>query len=335
MGVLVGIKSAVQGTSSFAPQVIPAIVPSNEYAFTPLTFADYVTALQVTRTCVENSTGGGGFEISGMPQQGYNWQVPFVKCDYVQCTTNGQSALPFCEFGRIGVAPINSSDAGGMERAVDFQSYIYDMYPQVQSSEMPFDFEFVQVFGSQATMDQYVTNDSYGTSQNPKLIMGIVFTGNDPGNYVYSLRQNSTNFNNPAEQGRPVSKTTPNTATLFAPYAKSDYDVCAPQGGTADQGPLQNSCTGQYVYNGILTFQRLVGDYILNRTGAASQGFYVSEGGSTYVQFPTRTYTQNGFYATIQGLCWVWSRVFCGVCCVLNSFLTLYVVVSKCMDRSW
>jgi hypothetical protein len=54
-------------------------------------------------------------------------------------------------------------------------------------------------------------------------------------------------------------------------------------------------------YNGVLTFTRLIGDYILDRSGAKSRGYYVSEGGVQYVQFPTKPYTENGFYATIQG----------------------------------
>jgi hypothetical protein len=50
-----------------------------------------------------------------------------------------------------------------------------------------------------------------------------------------------------------------------------------------------------------LTFTRLVDDYILDRTGAAARGYAVSQSGVQFVQFPTPTYTKNGFYATIKG----------------------------------
>jgi hypothetical protein len=77
--------------------------------------------------------------------------------------------------------------------------------------------------------------------------------------------------------------------------------VCIPEGGTAKQGPLEESCTGQYLYNGVLTFQQLIGDFILEDTGARndSAGYFVSEAGVQFVQFPTFPYEESGFYGNL------------------------------------
>lgn len=64
------------------------------------------------------------------------------------------------------------------------------------------------------------------------------------------------------------------------------------------QGPLSGSCTGAYVYNGVLTFQRLVGDFILSATGA-SASYPVAEAGVRFVQFPTPEFEDAGFFADI------------------------------------
>ena len=64
-------------------------------------------------------------------------------------------------------------------------------------------------------------------------------------------------------------------------------------------GRYQDSCTGQYMYNGALTTQRLIGDYILNKTGAAVDGYSVDEGGVQFVHFPTQSYEEQGFYSDI------------------------------------
>ena len=89
VGVLLGIKSAVEGTSGFKPKTVAASFPGNDDVFTPFTFDDYVTALQAKRVCVAQTVldPSNGFEeidyfdITGMPMQGYSWQVPMVKCD--------------------------------------------------------------------------------------------------------------------------------------------------------------------------------------------------------------------------------------------------------------
>lgn len=96
VGVLLGIKSAVEGTAGFMPETVPADFPGNENVFTPFTFDDYVTALQAERICeaksvpnpFDNFNEFRYFEMTGMPFQGNGWQVPMLKCDprYVRVT---------------------------------------------------------------------------------------------------------------------------------------------------------------------------------------------------------------------------------------------------------
>jgi hypothetical protein len=88
VGVLLGIKSAVEGTSNFMPETVAAFFPANEDVFTPFTFDDYVTALQAKRVCEGQSVTDPStnidyayFDITGMPMQAYSWQVPMIKCD--------------------------------------------------------------------------------------------------------------------------------------------------------------------------------------------------------------------------------------------------------------
>jgi len=42
----------------------------------------------------------------------------------------------------------------------------------------------------------------------------------------------------------------------------------------------------QYMYNGALTIQRLVDDFIIHDTGAKDKGFSVAENGVSFVNFP-------------------------------------------------
>lgn len=294
VSILVAIKNSVQSTSSFASQVVPPFYPSVSYI--PLTFADYVTAMQATRVCVQRETRGryGDFNITGISSQGYNWQVPTVKCDSRKCTQDGQDATPFCEYSILGV--VVGEESSSAARAVDFYRYVYETYPALQT-DMPFDYDFVRLFDNETAVNDYVTSGNYGTTGYPKLAMAVVWHGDDPSNYTYSLRQNATNFNSPELESRPGAVTTPDTSVLFSPFAKSDT-VCAPSGGAPNQGPLDASCTGLYIYNGVMTFQRLVGDYILDRTGAKSSRYFVSQAGMQVVQFPTPQYEKNGFYAS-------------------------------------
>jgi hypothetical protein len=91
----------------------------------------------------------------------------------------------------------------------------------------------------------------------------------------------------------------PPTDQEFESFAKNDFSCPEDEnGGVPSQGFYQSSCTGQYLYNGILTFQRLVGDYILNATGADTV-FPVARNGARFVQFPTPEYEDAGFFADI------------------------------------
>jgi hypothetical protein len=177
---------------------------------------------------------------------------------------------------------------------------------------MPFEYDIVRNFTDPQEMDDYVGDNDYGKTGYPKLAMGIVWNGNDANNYIYSLRQNSTNFNSPEAQWAPAVFTTPDTSRLFSRYAKDDFDVCIPIDGAPQQGPLEDSCTGQYLYNGVLTFQRLIGDFILDDTNASGNGYFVAESGVSFVSFPTFPYEDTGFYGNLGGK---WSQYYLLLSC--------------------
>ena len=59
-----------------------AFIPSDSEAYVPLSFHDYVTAMQVTRICEEqlveegwNGTVKTRLGISGIDRNGFNWMV--------------------------------------------------------------------------------------------------------------------------------------------------------------------------------------------------------------------------------------------------------------------
>jgi ATP-binding cassette subfamily A (ABC1) protein 1 len=191
-----------------------------------------------------------------------------------------------------------------MEQVEAFRNYIYDRYPQLlnNNGEMPFEFDFIRIFDSDKELVDYITAKDYDEDYVTRLALGIVFDGTDPSvNYNYRIRVNSTNFNVPEEDGRPATATTPPTGKLFENYARKDDGSCPLIDGTPYLGPAQNSCTGQYIYNGFLVMQRLVGDWIMVETGAKERGYYVSEHGVSFGPFPTREYIDKGFFSTIGG----------------------------------
>lgn len=318
------IKIAVDNTENFAPVEVDAIFPTNNDALKIFSFADYVTALQAKRTCTDNdsfavpewagdfgrslqeggppsgASGGpslGGMGISGIYFNGYNWQVPFVKCDSRFCEEEGVDASGLCEYMALGVAPSSSTDTVGLQQAEAFRDFIYERYPALlDSSSLPFDFEFVQMLESNAEVENYVKSKEYG-GDIPKLGLAVVFDGKtDPTiNYNYAIRQNSTVFNSPELEGRPATTTTPPTDKLFETFARVDDESCPDLvGGTPDVGQYQSSCTGKYAYNGLLTIQRLVHDFIIADSGAADAGYSVSEGGVSFVPFPSKAYVESG-----------------------------------------
>jgi hypothetical protein len=321
MGILVSIKNAVERSSGLAGDFIPEVIPDDLLTFRPLTFDDYVVALQAERTCIVSpyaqaatspSNDSPTLWISGIFDKGVNWAVPFVKCDSRECERAGQDAQSFCEYGILAVSGKDEMDEGGTERAQQFKAWLYDQYPALknENGEMPFAHDFCPIFASQASMDEYIGNQHYGSLKVPKIIMGIVFEGNDNQVFKYTLRQNSTNFNAQEAEARPSARTTPDTSVTLSSYAKTEDSVCAPEGGTPELGYLQSSCTGQYIYNGVLPMQRLVHDFMFNVTQAADKGYFVSEAGVAFVPFPSPSFEENGFYASV-GSKYIIVVVFC------------------------
>lgn len=235
--------------------------------------------------------------ITGIPANAFNWMVPVVKCDHRKCETEGDNATDYCEYLTLAVT---GTDAGGLQRARDFGAWIYETYPVLNdTASIPFRHDFVQVMDSEEAVVDYVRGSEYGDGDHPKIAMAVVFEGNSMDKFVYRLRQNGTNFNNPAEGARPGARTTPPTNQDLNTYAKDDRSCPEDEnGGIPSQGIYQDSCTGAYLYNGVLTFQRLVGDYILHVTGAEEQ-YPVARNGARFVQFPTPSYEDEGFFADI------------------------------------
>lgn len=239
--------------------------------------------------------------ISGIAPNGRNWQVPFVKCDGRLCEEAGVDASGLCEYLALGVAPSTSDDTVGLQQAEAFRDYIYSRYPVLaDNSALPFDFEFIQMMDSDEEVEAYVKAENYGADV-PKLALAVVFDGRDTSiNYNYAIRSNSTGFNSPDDEGRPATLTTPPTDKLFEAYARTDTESCPELvGGTPDLGPYSNSCTGRYAYNGLLTIQRLVHDFIMEDSGVAARGFAVSEGGVAFAPMPSPGYVEQGFYEAI------------------------------------
>jgi len=296
LAILVAIKETAG--NNLTSDTEPAIIPENDMAFRPLSFQDYLTAVRADKVCEEQFDLEGepmGLGISGIHFQGSGWMVPMVKCEALMCTEEGEDASDYCEYSMIAVS---GTDPEGLERANNFREWMWDRYPELVDGSMPFEFEPIQVFESSEAISAYVRRGDYGDAGVPKVLAGVVWEGGDDMNFDYRIRLNQTNFNNPADELRPGAKTTPDTSMTVESYAKSD-DVCDEEDGAPDQGPYQYSCTGQYMYNGVLTIQRLVGDYIVNKTGAADEGYYVSEGGVQFVQFPTIPWEADGFYSDI------------------------------------
>jgi hypothetical protein len=264
----------------------------------PLSFRDYVTSMQVKRTCEASKFDTDWpFQISNY----YDNQNPFLKCDRRRCTEENQDATLFCEFNILAFAPQSVNSVRGFERANAFEAYVKSTYPELESNQIPVDYSLVKAFSTDAEISTYITSSTYGTKGYPKIGFAVIFPdGASEKDYAYILRQNSTNFNQPEKEGRPAQSTSPPTNKQFSYYSYLD-NACSPTGGTADQGVLQSSCTGQYLYNGAIAMQRMIQDWILADSGSEDAGMYVAEHGVQFVSFPIKEYTINGFYAAIQG----------------------------------
>lgn len=148
--ILVAIKASLQDNENFSPQPVDAEIRDNNDAFITLTFTDYVTAIQAQRICIPSAVDPDDFDITGMPINNYNWQVPFVKCDSRACKEIGEDAREtYCEYPVLAVAPKDSGDSVGLERARDFASFVYSRYPALTNqTALPFDYPFIKEFNS-------------------------------------------------------------------------------------------------------------------------------------------------------------------------------------------
>ena len=165
-----------------------------------------------------------------------------------------------------------------MKTVEAFKQYVEERYPQLlDPSKTHFKgYDFVQIFESNEAIDKYVTNINYGTPGNEKIGLAVVFDGNDPLDFKYAIRQNATNFNTWEAQSQPAAPSTPDTRKLLNSYSVGDFE-CGDL--FVFEGPQSNSCTGRYIYNGFLTTQRLVQDFMMVDTGAKDEGYFVSEHG--------------------------------------------------------
>ena len=185
--ILLLIKGAVEDNEDFTASTVEAVIPDNELAFTPVTFQDYVTALQGQRFCelqldireaiASRQPPKLKLGITGVPARGYDWQIPLVKCDSRKCQTEGEPADDYCEHSIIAVTAAGSNTAE--ERARDFIDWMFERYPDVTDPDkMPFDpltRPLVQWFDSSAAMNDYVKRSDYGSLTVPKIALGIVW----------------------------------------------------------------------------------------------------------------------------------------------------------------
>lgn len=299
--ILVGIKAALEGSESFKPQTIPEDFPVKEDPVIPLTMVDYLQGFRARRTCNFTSYSEYDlntkwrFEISNY----FDNQNPFMKCDRRACKKPGEDARKYCEYLQLAVAPTNKGDVRATTRAYWFANWLMNEYSDINLVPEYSNGTFVRFFESSAAIDNYVSNVEYGAGENRKLAFAITFDeGEDDKDFVYTLRANSTNYNIPENVGRPAVLTHPKTKVIFDDFAASDK-TCTPPGGAPNQGNLSNSCTGQYMYNGAITMQRVIGDWIHIITGAKNNSYYVAEQGMAFVNFPTKSYKVDGFYKTV------------------------------------
>mmetsp|Transcript_28196 Transcript_28196/g.58760 ORF Transcript_28196/g.58760 Transcript_28196/m.58760 type:complete len:1961 (+) Transcript_28196:86-5968(+) len=294
--------------SSLKSIVVPASYPTDADTIIPLSFQDYVTALQAKRMCIPDPTkteleklfGLADLVISGIDRR--NWPVPFVFCNSYKCKEPGEDATDYCTYRIFALAPMDSS-AGAKERMGRFKGYVEGRYPQLTDRNiLPFDYDFIRVFDNNDDLNAYVTSDYYGSYQddvfNPKVGIAVLVGGIDSESklYEYTIRVNSTNFNSEEQAAQPVARTTPSTERIFSPFTRQDQNSCS-GAGQPNLGEKSGSCTGQYIYNGAVTVQRLLNDWILADSGAPD--VTVSQTGATFLPFPTKEYTQSGFYQNI------------------------------------
>ena len=302
MCILVGIKAGLESNPNFKPQVIPEYFPVKEDPVIPLTMHDFMIGLRAERIC--NTTSNNiydryktkwPYEISKY----FDNQNPFLKCDRRACQFPGEEARQYCEYGQLALAPMKKEHTRGAERAQSFARFIYSEYPGLELVPEYANKSFVRFFEDSDAIDAYVKHPDYGDGDRRKITIAVVFgDGADKYDFEFALRANSTNYNVPEGAGRAASLTHPKTVLSFDDFAAADK-TCGGVAGAPDQGNLTESCTGQYIYNGVIPLQRLVGDWIHTITFSKQFGYYIAEHGLSYVSFPTKSYNVDGFYKTV------------------------------------
>jgi ATP-binding cassette subfamily A (ABC1) protein 1 len=295
--ILVAIRLALKDDKTFKPTLIDAVYPDS--SITSFSFLDYITAVQTPRTCIlkpeeiakqdielkEFNFLFRKYTISDINP--YEWPVPFLKCDSRKCTFEGEDATDFCEVNVLAIAPSDPLDASF---ANSFEAWILDTYPQIDGGV-----QIIKPFDDPRDIDDYVTSANYGTPGFPKIAVAVVIGGSGK-NYEYTIRTNSTNVNSQDISRRPGQWTSPSTDRKFASLAREASKVCELEGGTTRLGARDSYCTSQYMYNGALSIQRLVDDWIIFHSGA---NIRIAENGVSFVDFPSKEYTRDGFYSAI------------------------------------
>ena len=314
IGILVAIKYAVKDTDGFKQKTIEPKIRTNNDVVNMFGFQDFIDTVMENRTCIPNVDRGDGnrrvrnlkFSVSGIQRN--SWPVPFLKCDARRCKKLGMDASPVCEVNTLVIAATNPSDTVSTQRVDSFFAYITKKYPDavIPHPEYGLDYPMVSKLHDGAiwtkdSVESYVTSENYGTTGFPKVAVAVVLDGSSADEYGYQIRVNSTNFNVPEYERRPVSITTPDTKRTFDSFAKKPDTVCAPkQGGGPDLGTREDECTAQYMYNGALPIQRLVDDWIISENTGGLDAFKVAENGVSFVNFPTRKFVEDGFYKSIE-----------------------------------
>eukprot|EP00956_Cyclotella_meneghiniana_P036631 scaffold128092_cov21-Cyclotella_meneghiniana.AAC.1 len=162
--------------SSLGATVIPDYYPTNDDVIIPFSFHDYVTALRAERVCMENPAPPLIQLLFGLPSrvisgiQSSDWPVPFVYCSSYKCSFDGEDARQYCTYRTLALAPMtnnNPDNNSGYERMQRFKRYVEDKYFQFNKNTnnssllLPFDYDFIQVFESNAELQSYVTSDTY------------------------------------------------------------------------------------------------------------------------------------------------------------------------------
>ena len=152
--------------SSLKAVTVPASYPDANSVIIPLSFQDYVTALQAKRVCLvdpsadafEKIFGLASLVISGIDYE--TWPVPFVFCQSYNCKERGEDATKYCTYRTLALAPMNR---GEVQRMLRFKQYVETRYPQLtNSSLLPFEHDFIQIFDSNDDLQSYVTSEQYG-----------------------------------------------------------------------------------------------------------------------------------------------------------------------------